>query len=57
MDRFIRRENIALFRTRLSQATTEEQRKVILQLLAAEEAKGGILRAGQGEETRKTKEA
>jgi hypothetical protein len=57
MDRFIRRENIMLFRRRLAEATTEEQRKVILQLLAEEEAKDGILRNGQDEETRKTKNA
>jgi hypothetical protein len=57
MDQFIRRENIALFRTQLSQATTEEQRRVILQLLAEEEAKEGIVRVGHGEETRKTKDA
>jgi hypothetical protein len=57
MDRFIRRENITLFRRRLAEATTEEQRKVILQLLAEEEAKDGILRAGQGDERRKTKDA
>jgi hypothetical protein len=48
MDRFIRRENLALFRKRLAEATTEEQRKVILKLLAEEEAKGGVL-GGQGE--------
>ena len=46
MDRFIRRENIALFRKGLSQATTEEQRRVLRKLLAEEEAKDGIRSAG-----------
>jgi hypothetical protein len=57
MDRFIRRENITLFRRRLAEANTEEQRKVILQLLAQEEAKDGILRDGHDAETRKRKNA
>ena len=39
MDRFIHHENIALFRKRLSEPKTEEQRRVILMLLAEEEAK------------------
>lgn len=38
MDRFIHHENIALFRKRLSEVKTEEQRRIILKLLAEEEA-------------------
>jgi hypothetical protein len=44
MDRFIRRQNIELFQKRLSEANTEEQRRVILKLLAEEEAKDGTVR-------------
>jgi hypothetical protein len=39
MDWFIHRENLALFRRRLSEANTEEQRRVILKLLSEEEDK------------------
>ena len=39
MDWFIHHENIALFRKRLSESKIEEQRRVILMLLAEEEAK------------------
>ena len=37
------REKIALFRRRLSEAQTQEERKEILKLLAKEEAKDGIV--------------
>ncbi len=40
MERFIHRENLALFRKRLADPTiTEDQRQMILKLLAEEEAK------------------
>ncbi len=40
MEKFIRRENLALLRKRLAETNDEAQRKVILKLLAEEEAKG-----------------
>ena len=42
MTLFTQRERIALFRNRLSETQTKEQREEILKLLAAEEAKDGI---------------
>jgi hypothetical protein len=39
MDRYIHRENLALLRKRLAEAPDEATRKVILKLLAEEEAK------------------
>lgn len=40
MDRYIHRENLALFRKRLADSkTTEAEREVILKLLAEEEAR------------------
>jgi len=40
MDRYIHRENLALFRKRLADSkTTEADREVILKLLAEEEAR------------------
>jgi len=40
MDRYIHRENLALFRKRLADSkTTAAEREVILQLLAEEEAR------------------
>ena len=52
MDGFIRRQTLELFRRRLSLAKTEEQRRVILKLLAEEDAKEGINRVGS-EETKR----
>jgi len=43
MERFINRENIALLRRKLAEAQDEAQRKVILKLLAEEEAKGAAV--------------
>jgi hypothetical protein len=43
MSLFTHRERLALFRNQLSEARTQEQRQVILRLLAAEEAKDGII--------------
>jgi len=40
MDKYIHRENLALLRKRLAEAQDENTRKVILKLLAEEEAKG-----------------
>ena len=40
MENFIHRENLALLRKRLAETRDEAQRKVILKLLAEEEAKG-----------------
>jgi hypothetical protein len=40
MENFIRRENLALLRKRLAETKNEAQRKIILRLLAEEEAKG-----------------
>lgn len=40
MDRYIRKENLALLSKRLAETQDEAQRKVILKLLADEEAKG-----------------
>lgn len=39
MDKFIHRENVALFRKRLAETTDERTRQVLLKLLAEEEAK------------------
>jgi hypothetical protein len=39
MEWFIHRENLALFRKRLTEPCDEAERQVILKLLAAEEAK------------------
>jgi hypothetical protein len=39
MDKFILRENVALFRKRLAETQDDATRKVILKLLAEEEAK------------------
>jgi hypothetical protein len=39
MDKFIHRENLALFRKRLEQAPDDATRQVLLKLLAEEEAK------------------
>ena len=39
MERFIHAENLALFRKRLKEAQTDAERRVLLKLLAEEEAK------------------
>ena len=39
IERFIHRENLALFRKRLAEPHDDAERKVLLQLLAEEEAK------------------
>ncbi len=39
MDRFIRRENIALLKKRLTEPHTDAEREVLLKLLAEETAK------------------
>jgi hypothetical protein len=39
MDKFIHRENLALFKRRLAEAPDDATRKVLLKLLAEEEAK------------------
>jgi hypothetical protein len=40
VDQYIQQENITLFRKRLSETSGTAERKVILRLLAAEQAKG-----------------
>ena len=39
MDKFIHRENLALYKKRLAETTDERARAVLLKLLAEEEAK------------------
>ena len=39
MDRFIHRENLALFKKRLEEVRTDSEREVLMKLLADEEAK------------------
>jgi hypothetical protein len=39
MDKFIHRENLALFRKRLAEASDDATRQILLKLLAEEEAK------------------
>lgn len=39
MDKFIHRENLALYKKRLAEATDERTRQLLLKLLAEEEAK------------------
>ena len=39
MERFIHRENLALFKKRLAEPCDEAQRQLLLKLLAAEEAR------------------
>jgi hypothetical protein len=39
MDKFIHRENLALFKKRLAEAHSDTEREVLLKLLADEEAK------------------
>jgi hypothetical protein len=40
MDKFIHRENLALFRKRLAEAPDDATREILLKLLAEEEARG-----------------
>jgi hypothetical protein len=39
LDKFIHRENLALFKKRLGEARTDAEREVLMKLLADEEAK------------------
>lgn len=39
MERFIHRENLALYKERLAEPHTDAERRVLLKLLAEEEAK------------------
>jgi hypothetical protein len=39
MERFINRENLALFKKRLAESRSDAEREVLLKLLAEEEAK------------------
>ena len=43
VEKFVRRENLALLKKRLAESQDETQRKVILKLLAEEEAKGAAV--------------
>jgi hypothetical protein len=45
VDTYIKRENIALFRKRLSEASDTAERNVLLKLLAEEQAKGDPLKS------------
>ena len=40
VDDFIHRENLAIFKKRLAEPHTAEQRQILLRLLAEEQAKG-----------------
>jgi hypothetical protein len=46
MDKFIHRENLSLFKKRLSEARDDAMRRVLLRLLAEVEAKDPVLSAG-----------
>ena len=46
MDRYIHRENLSLLRKRLSEAHDDATHKVLLKLLAEEEAKEAVLPKG-----------
>jgi len=48
MERFIRRENLALFRKRLAEAPDDATRQILLRLLAEEDAKDPELRKPRG---------
>jgi len=43
MEKYIHRENLALFKKRLAEASSESERKVLSELLAEEEAKDASL--------------
>ena len=45
MENFIHQENLALYRRRLAEPQDEAQRKLLLKLIAEEEANGPILRS------------
>jgi hypothetical protein len=45
MEKFIRRENLIIFKRRLAEAETDTQRQMLLKLLAEEEARGLIVDA------------
>jgi hypothetical protein len=45
MEKFIRRENLIIFKRRLAEAKTDTQRQMLLKLLAEEEARGLIVDA------------
>jgi hypothetical protein len=42
MERFIRHENLIIFKRRLAETTDDAQRQMLLKLLAEEEARGLI---------------
>ena len=46
MDKFIHRENLSLFKKRLSEARDDAMRRVLLRLLAEVEARDAVLSAG-----------
>ena len=48
MDKFIHRENLALFKKRLAEARTDAEREVLMKLLADEEAKERHRRSASG---------
>jgi hypothetical protein len=43
VEKFIQRENVALYKTRLGEPLTDAERKILLRLLADEEAKDAPL--------------
>ena len=43
MEKFIQRENVALYKKRLAEPRTDAERKIILKLLTDEEAKDAPL--------------
>jgi hypothetical protein len=43
MEKFIRRENLIIFKRRLAEAKIDTQRQMLLKLLAEEEARGLIV--------------
>ena len=44
MDEYVHRQNLTLFKKRLAEARSDAERKVILKLLADEEAKEPLLK-------------
>ena len=46
MDKYIQRENVANFKKRLAESHTDAERKIILKLLADENAKDAPLSPG-----------
>lgn len=47
MEKFVHDENIKLFHTQLAETTDPEKRRVLLKLLAAEEANGAYMPPSQ----------